>query len=173
MWSITRIEFTKRFCCHSPFSNPSRRRPIGHRHSASQTVPSRHPVPGRSSSGETRKSHVYKNSFITFAAQEAEDSNQGIFCDRLPRIWPLDFSGQSISGETGVNRPIGIRLRRKGPEKIGTFSDRSSCLDNRAWAFQERILRTIHIIAEILQIEMTWECNSSMRYEHDLPTTGL
>ena len=39
--------------------------------------------------------YIYENSFVTIAALEAKDSNDGIFCDRLPPIWPLNFSVRS------------------------------------------------------------------------------
>ena len=106
--------------------------------------------------------HIYENSWVTIAAMESKDSNEGIFCNRPPPIWPLEFSVPSSAAELRLDRRVGIRLQHE-PRRTGTFSGGWSCLDRRAWAFQERILSTA--LLKYSKFSSKWECNSGSRSE--------
>jgi Heterokaryon incompatibility protein (HET) len=107
--------------------------------------------------------HVYENSLVTIAALEAKDSNEGILCNRLPPIWPLDFSVSSSATGGTLDLQLGIRLRQRLSVRQETFSSRSSCLESRAWAFQEQVLSTA--LLKYTKFDIRWECNSASLYE--------
>ncbi|KAF8862932.1 HET-domain-containing protein [Acephala macrosclerotiorum] len=117
----------------------------------------------------TRMDEIYANSYLTLAATDGEDSFAGLFHprERFPTVrvvWNLANEAYSVHLRQ-------LRYRYEDESKLGSYMKRGlpghpaldSCLNKRAWTFQERILspRIVHFT----KTQLMWECNCRTTYE--------
>lgn len=95
----------------------------------------------------SKMSHIYRDSLITLSASFGKDPYEGIFTTSNPR----HVSQHLIT--TGVDESlVGIHYR----EPITHTTHQSSPLEERGWAFQERLLSPRVLLFR--REELVWEC---------------
>lgn len=105
---------------------------------------------------------IYKNSYVTIAAEGSRDSHEGILTDRL-----FDFSPIELPFKSKLhNIQTSMFVRPALDDWETTLSEPKSKLCSRAWVLQESLLapRTIHYGLQ----QMMWECRSRSLAEGDM-----
>ena len=97
---------------------------------------------------------IYKNSYVTIAAESSQDSHQGILKERQFEFSPVKVP--FISKRHNLQNSMFIRPALDDWET--NMSEPKSKLSSRAWVLQESLLapRTIHYGMQ----QMLWECRS-------------
>ncbi|OBT40849.1 hypothetical protein VE00_08622 [Pseudogymnoascus sp. WSF 3629] len=118
-----------------------------------------------------RMTDVYRNAYVTLAADMAHHSDAGLFVtDTCATNGPPQVRQFSQADDTGICHRILVRLNWPKPGKnrrLGDLENDRSCyaseavskLKSRAWALQENMLstRTVHFT----NAELIWECGNS------------
>jgi hypothetical protein len=105
---------------------------------------------------------IYKNSYVTIAAESSPDSHQGILIERKFDFSPIEVP--FISKRHNIQTTMFIRPALDDWET--SMSEPKSKLCSRAWVLQESLLapRTIHYGMQ----QMLWECRSHSLAEGDM-----
>jgi hypothetical protein len=105
---------------------------------------------------------IYKNSYVTIAAEASQDSHEGILRERV-----FDFSPIEVPFKSKVHNIRATMIIRPALDDWETsMSEPKSKLCSRAWVLQESLLapRTIHYGIQ----QMLWECRSRSLAEGDM-----
>jgi hypothetical protein len=101
---------------------------------------------------------VYSNCYLTISARDSPNSNQRIFKDRPPVIWPIEIYSPSIG--TPENPTVEFGIREDTDRIIGTPD---SALAKRSWALQEYFLSTA--LLHYCDDQLRWDCESYEKME--------
>jgi len=105
---------------------------------------------------------IYKNSYVTIAAEASRDSHEGILKERHFEFSPIELP--FVSKIHNVQTTMFVRPALDDWET--SMSEPKSKLCSRAWVLQESLLapRTIHYGLQ----QMLWECRSRSLAEGDM-----
>jgi hypothetical protein len=118
-----------------------------------------------------RMTDVYRNAYVTLAADMAHHSDAGLFVtDTCATNGPPQVRQFSQADDTGICHQILVRLNWPKPGKnrrLGDLENDRSCyaseavskLKSRAWALQENMLSTCTV--HFTNAELIWECGNS------------
>jgi hypothetical protein len=116
-----------------------------------------------------RMADIYKNAYMTIAAESSRDSHQGMFSERILAFRPIEVLFHS---KTRAIRDI-VYIRQALDDWETCVNGTGSALRSRAWVLQESLLapRTIRVSSQ----QMFWECRSKSLAEGNMtpiPTRG-
>jgi hypothetical protein len=104
----------------------------------------------------SRMGSVYANSFLTIAAANAKDDNDGFLCPRTDVLTSL-----KIMSSTGRSAQIYLQTQGNGTN-VHAYNT-TQPLDTRGWVLQERFLPRSTL--EFGSTQMSWECQCFSLHE--------
>jgi hypothetical protein len=109
-----------------------------------------------------RMADIYKNSYVTIAAESSRDSHEGMFGERILAFQPIEVPFHS---KTWAICDI-LYIRQALDDWETCVNGTGSALRSRAWVLQESLLapRTIRVSSQ----QMFWECRSKSLAEGNL-----
>jgi hypothetical protein len=109
-----------------------------------------------------RMADIYKNSYVTIAAESSRDSHEGMFSERVLAFQPIEMPFNSKT--RGIGDVLYIRQALDDWETC--VNGTKSALRSRGWVLQESLLapRTIRVSSQ----QMFWECRSKSLAEGNM-----
>lgn len=110
---------------------------------------------------------IYKNSYVTIAAESSRNSHEGMFGERILAFQPIEVPFYS---KARAIRAI-VHIRQALDDWETCVNGTKSALRSRAWVLQESLLapRTIRVSSQ----QMFWECRSKSLAEGNMTPIPL
>jgi len=109
-----------------------------------------------------RMADIYKNSYVTIAAESSRDSHEGMFSERILAFQPIEVP---FNSKTRAIRDV-VYIRQALDDWETCVNGTGSALRSRGWVLQESLLspRTIRVSSQ----QMFWECRSKSLAEGNM-----